>query len=140
MGKKKMKEVIAQVSTGNSATKSPKADAYNDIAIFIGDNIERFENIDTITIRRNWRTGERIGRFTDTTGKTTIRLIGENDAVGVKTLTDVHWRSREERENAIVKLLQNEYLQDEIADIVGVSQGTVSNIKRKFEEQKKQEE
>lgn len=115
-----------------------------DVGTLIRENQKLFETIESITISTNRRTGERIGRFTDNTGLTTVQKIGNLGTViseyTVLTDSSISWRSKQEREVAVKRLLEGKYLQDEVADIVGVSQGTVSNIKKKFEEQKKQEE
>lgn len=108
--------------------------AKQNIAEFIGQNIDIFKNIESINITTNKRTGERIGRFTDNTGQTTIQKISENNAISERTVINTSWRTKEERDNIIRELDKKNYLQDEIADIVGVSQGTVSNVKKKFKE------
>lgn len=109
-----------------------------DVGMLIRENQKLFETIESITISTNRRTGERIGRFTDNTGLTTVQKIGNFGTVisEYTVLTDsrISWRSKQEREVAVKRLLEGKYLQDEVADIVGVSQGTVSNIKKKFEE------
>ena len=109
-----------------------------DVGTLIRENQKLFETIESITISTNRRTGERIGRFTDNTGLTTVQKIGNLGTLiseyTVLTDSSISWRSKQEREAAVKRLLEGKYLQDEVATIVGVSQGTVSNIKKKFEE------
>ena len=92
---------------------------------------ENFGLTDEITSSKSYvnkRTGEKIARFTTKDGST---YIGRLTASGIQQASVIKippYTSKEERNNLIRELYKKGYTQDEIADILGISQGTVSKV------------
>lgn len=76
-------------------------------------------------------TGERIAKvFTE--DATFIKTIS---SVGVRTSTCIEipeWETRDERDEIILDLLKQGHIQDDIADYMDISQGTISRVKKKY--------
>lgn len=76
------------------------------------------------------RTGEKFVKATTNDGRTFIKSLSKS-GVQQDTLVKIpRYSSRAERDT-IIKELSKDYVQDDIADMLGISQGTVSNALKK---------
>ena len=92
---------------------------------------EKFWLTDEITSSKSYvnkRTGEKIARFTTKDGSTYIGRLTASGVQGASVIRIPLNISKEERNNLIRELYDRGYTQDEIADIFGISQGTVSKV------------
>ena len=92
-----------------------------------------FNNNDIIASRTgyNQKTGEKYSLATDTKGLT-IKLTQSKEGVKELTVTQVpNIDTKEKRDNVIKEMAAQNKTQGEIAQTVGVSQSTVSNVLKK---------
>lgn len=78
------------------------------------------------------KNGERVGRVTTKDGVTYIRTISEE---GVRIETNIkipYYATVRERDDIIIYLLKKGHVQDDVAQYMGISQSTVSAVKRKY--------
>ena len=87
-------------------------------------------DIVSASINNKKRTGETIARITYANGQTFIRKQSSSGLDEQIKITPPPITSKEERNQIIRELNRKNYTQVEIADIVGISQSTVSNILR----------
>ena len=76
------------------------------------------------------RSGERFAKATLENGRTYIRSLSMHGVASQKMIEIPHYDTKEQRD-AIVMDLLNDYVQDDVADMMGLSQTTVHNIKAK---------
>lgn len=76
------------------------------------------------------RTGEKFVKATTSDGRTIIKTLTKR-GVQQDTLVKIPAYASKDERNAIVKELSQSYVQDDIADMLGISQGTVCNILKK---------
>lgn len=76
------------------------------------------------------RTGERFAKATTSDGKTYIKTLSKKGVKKQSVITIPPYFSKEERDEIIVDLARNN-TQDDIADMMDISQSTVSNVLRK---------
>ncbi len=80
----------------------------------------------------NKRTGKRFMRATYDDGSSKIY---DESRSGIKSLTNLNipvHTTKDERDRFVIELLEDGYTQEEVAEIMDLSQGTISNIKRKY--------
>lgn len=76
------------------------------------------------------RTGERIAKATLRDGTTYVRTLSERGIDTKKMIKIPDYQTKEQRDEIVMELL-NDYVQDDVADFMGLSQSTVHNIKKK---------
>lgn len=75
-------------------------------------------------------TGGYLATVTTNTGTTLIRETTKSGVIKDSIITIPYYETKIERDQIILDLLQN-HLQEEVADFLGISQATVSNVSRK---------
>lgn len=102
----------------------------NLLNIFANDSVICPDELVSLNIGIKRRTGERFAKATTLDGKTYIKTLSKS-GVSQNTVIEIPpYSTKEERDN-IIKELSNNNTQDDIADMLGISQGTVSNSLRK---------
>ena len=94
------------------------------------DNISPSE-IEALSFGTQKRTGERFAKATLKNGTTYIRTLSEKGVDTRKTITIPDYQTKEQRDGIVMELL-NDYVQDDVADFMGLSQSTIHNIKKKY--------
>ena len=100
------------------------------INAFSGENRVASEDLVSLNIGIKKRTGERFAKATTSDGKTFIKTLSKS-GVSQNSIIEIPPYSTKEERDAIIKELSRNNTQDDIADMLGISQGTVSNSLRK---------
>ncbi|MBE7031980.1 MAG: helix-turn-helix domain-containing protein [Ruminococcaceae bacterium] len=87
------------------------------------------ENLISLKLGVKKRTGEQFAKATTNDGKTYIKSFSYTGVEEQKLITIPNYLNKNQR-NEIIKDLARTYTQDDIADMLGVSQSTVSNVLR----------
>lgn len=103
----------------------------NHLVDFLRGDIDKFGGIKSIKVRNNKRTGFLEQRIQSDWG-VVIQKESPDKALIERKCVRVSYQSIEERNQRIIELLKLGYSQEEVADIVEVSQSTVSEVKRKY--------
>ena len=77
------------------------------------------------------RTGEKFIRASLDDGRTYIRTLSQSGINEQRQIQIPSYTTRAERDDIVMDLL-DKYVQSDVADFMGLSQGTISNIKRKY--------
>ena len=77
------------------------------------------------------RTGEKFIRASLDDGRTYIRTLSQSGINEQRQIQIPPYTTKAERDNIVMDLL-DKYVQSDVADFMGLSQGTISNIKRKY--------
>lgn len=90
-----------------------------------------FPNVDfeEFSVKKT-QTGGQIAKVTTNTGTTLIREISKSGVVKDSIIEIPYYETKSERDEIILDLLNN-HLQEEVADFLGISQSTVSNVLNK---------
>ena len=88
------------------------------------------EDIVSLNMGIKKRTGERFAKATTSDGKTYIKTLSKTGVAQKSVITIPSYSSKEERDEIIMDLSKRN-TQDDIADMMDISQGTVSNVIRK---------
>lgn len=100
------------------------------INAFSGEDRVASEDLVSLNIGIKKRTGERFAKATTSDGKTFIKTLSKS-GVSQNSIIEIPPYSTKEERDAIIKELSRNNTQDDIADMLGISQGTVSNSLRK---------
>lgn len=100
------------------------------INAFANDSRIPSEELVSLNIGIKKRTGEKFAKATTSDGKTYIKTLTRS-GVSQNTMIEIPAYSTREERDVIIKELSKKHTQDDIADMLGVSQGTVSNSLRK---------
>lgn len=105
------------------------------MAFFSGDSVDSDsrlpkEKIRALSYGMKKRTGERFARATMEDGRTFIRTLSKAGVGEKREIQIPAYSSKEERDDIVMDLLES-YVQDDVADFMDLSQGTISNIKNK---------
>lgn len=100
------------------------------INAFSGEDRVASENLVSLNIGIKKRTGERFAKATTSDGKTFIKTLSKS-GVSQNSIIEIPSYSTREERDAIIKELSRNNTQDDIADMLGISQGTVSNSLRR---------
>lgn len=76
------------------------------------------------------RSGEQFAKATLNDGTSYIRSLSKSGVDSQTMIKIPEYSSREERDEIVMDLLEK-YVQDDVADMMGISQSTVHNIKKK---------
>lgn len=106
------------------------------IETFSNEPEVNLENVTSLSYGFKKRTGERFAKATTKDGKTYIKTLSEAGVEEQSMITIPPCSSKEERDEVVVDLAKK-YTQDDIADMVGCSQSTVSGILREDRKKKK---
>ncbi|PKM68761.1 MAG: hypothetical protein CVU95_01340 [Firmicutes bacterium HGW-Firmicutes-2] len=85
------------------------------------------EDLVSLKIGYKKRTGEKIAKAVTADGRTFIKSLSPSGVTEESLVTIPNYSSKEER-NKIIQDLSNKYVQDDIADMLDISQGTVCNV------------
>lgn len=100
------------------------------INAFSGEDRVASEDLVSLNIGIKKRTGERFAKATTSDGKTFIKTLSKS-GVSQNSIIEIPSYSTREERDAIIKELSRNNTQDDIADMLGISQGTVSNSLRR---------
>lgn len=100
------------------------------INAFSGEDRVSSEDLVSLNIGIKKRTGERFAKATTADGKTFIKTLSKS-GVTQNSIIEIPPYSTKEERDVIIKELSRNNTQDDIADMLGISQGTVSNSLRK---------
>ena len=100
------------------------------INAFSGEDRVASEDLVSLNIGIKKRTGERFAKATTSDGKTFIKTLSKS-GVSQNSIIEIPPYSTKEERDAIIKELSRNNTQDDIADMLGISQGPVSNSLRK---------
>ena len=102
----------------------------NLLSVFANESAVSPDELVSLNIGIKKRTGERFAKATTSDGKTYIKTLSRS-GIAQNTIIEIPpYSTKEERDNIIGELSQT-HTQDDIADMLGISQGTVSNSLRK---------
>lgn len=73
-------------------------------------------------------TGGYVAKITTDTGTTYIKKISKTGVVKNSTVEIPYYETKSERDEIILDLLNDNHLQEEVAEFLGISQSTVSNV------------
>ena len=102
----------------------------NLLSVFANESAVSLDELVSLNIGIKKRTGEKFAKATTSDGKTYIKSLLRSEVAQSTIIEIPPYSTREERDNIIRELSQT-YTQDDIADMLGISQGTVSNALRK---------
>lgn len=88
------------------------------------------QELRSLNIGYNRRTGEKFAKATTTDGRSYIKTLSKTGVREDKVIEIPPYSTREER-NKIIGDLSEKYTQSDIADMLDISQGTVSNTLKK---------
>lgn len=100
------------------------------IEAFSNESQINMDEIVSLNVGIKRRTGERFAKATTSDGKTYIKTLSRTGVEEQSVTTIPPYFSKEERDEIIVDLARNN-TQDDIADMMSISQSTVSNVLRK---------
>lgn len=100
------------------------------INAFSNDSIVSNEDLVSLKIGYKKRTGEKIAKATTSDGRTFIKSLSPTGVTEEAVITIPYFSTKEER-NEIICDLSKKYVQDDIADMLDISQGTVCNVLKK---------
>lgn len=102
----------------------------NLLNVFANESAVSTEELVSLNIGIKKRTGEKFAKAITADGKTYIKTLSKSGIVQNSIIKIPPHSTKEERDN-IISELSEKYTQDDIADMLGISQGTVSNALRK---------
>lgn len=103
---------------------------YNLLNVFANESAISPDELVSLNIGTKKRTGEKFAKATTSDGKTYIKTLSKSGVTQNTLVVIPPYSTKEERDN-IIKELSKKNTQDDIADMLGISQGTVSNSLRK---------
>jgi len=102
------------------------------IDAFANEPLIESEDLVSLNIGYKKRTGERFAKAVTVEGKTYIKTLSKTGIETQEIISIPPYNSREERDD-IIRELSQKNTQDDIADMLGISQSTVSNTLRKYQ-------
>lgn len=102
----------------------------NLLNVFTNESAISPDKLVSLNIGVKKRTGERFAKATTSDGKTYIKTLSQS-GVSQNTIIEIPSYSTKEERNKIISELSPKNTQEDIADMLGISQATVSNSLRK---------
>lgn len=102
----------------------------NLMTVFAKESQVANEELTSLKIGTKRSTGEKFAKATTIDGTTFIKSLSKSGVEQNRTIKIPSYSTKEER-NEIIRDLSRDYIQDDIADMLEVSQSTVSNTLRK---------
>ncbi len=105
--------------------------------INVFSNEPKVSSEDLVSLKIGYKklTGERIAKATTSDGRTFIKSLSPSGVTEESIVTISHFSTKEERDDVIYDLSEK-YVQDDIADMLDISQGTVCNVLKKKRKKK----
>lgn len=108
----------------------------NLLNVFSDESAVSLEDLVLVKMGVKKSTGERFAKAVTKDGKTFIKTLSES-GIEQDSITIIPCYSSKKERDKIIKDLSKKYTQEDIADMLGISQGTVSNSLSKKKNNKK---